>query len=172
MLWRREQAHDDETIEGAGETVLNLRVVPLGEREQLTTEAMAHRKPLIYSGRLSADDLLGEPDPLRLDGDKYVPGDIKSGAGDEDGAPGGERKPKVSYGAQLAPYVDVLKRKGLLAGRHAFVLDIRRDRLRPHRSARQTPWNVSVALSQLHRDRDMRKPQVRLKWHLRLRLEL
>jgi hypothetical protein len=30
--------------------------------------------PLIYGGRLAADDLLGDPDLLRLEGTGYVPG--------------------------------------------------------------------------------------------------
>jgi uncharacterized protein len=127
MLWRRGRAHEDATIAGEGEAVLNLRIAPVGERERLTTEAMARRVPLIYGGRIAAADLLGEPDLLRLEGDKYVPGDIKSGAGEEEGPPGGDRKPKVSYGVQIALYVDILERKGLSAGRRAFVWDINGD---------------------------------------------
>lgn len=44
---------------------------------------MERGESLIYGGRIRADDLLGEPDLLRLEGDGYVPGDIKLGAGDE-----------------------------------------------------------------------------------------
>lgn len=124
MLWRRGRAHEDEVIEGERVAFLNLRIEPVAERERLTAQAMARQEPLIYGGRIAADDLLGEPDLLRLDGDKYTPGDIKSGAGDEEGPPGSERKLKVSYGVQLALYVDVLERKGVSAGRRAFVWDV------------------------------------------------
>jgi len=49
----------------------------LDEKERLTSEAMERREPLIIGGRISADDLLGDPDVLRLEGDGYVPIDIK-----------------------------------------------------------------------------------------------
>ena len=124
MLWRRGRAHEEDVIAAEGaETVVNLRIVPFEDREQLTLEAMARREPLIYGGRISADDLLGEPDLLRLEDGRYVPGDIKSGAGEEGSDPA-DRKPKVHYGVQLALYVDVLERIGLAAGRRAFVWDI------------------------------------------------
>jgi hypothetical protein len=35
------------------------------EKEQRTIEAIARGEPLIYSGRIRPDDLLGEPDVLR-----------------------------------------------------------------------------------------------------------
>ena len=41
---------------------------------------MRRGDPLIYSPRISADDLLGVPDLLRKEPGGYVPGDIKSGA--------------------------------------------------------------------------------------------
>ena len=127
MLWRQGRAHKEATFDMDGAGTLNIRVAPLSERERLTTEAMARREPLIYGGRIAAGDLLGEPDLLRLESDKYIPGDIKWGVGDEEGLAGGERRPKTSYGVQLALYVDVLERKGLSAGRRAFVWDINGD---------------------------------------------
>jgi hypothetical protein len=48
------------------------------EKERQTTAAMERREPLIYSARIRADDLLGDPDLLRLEGDRYVAGDIES----------------------------------------------------------------------------------------------
>lgn len=123
MLWRRGRAHEEEVIsaEGVG-SVLNLRVEPVEQRERVTFQAMARREPLIYGGRIAADDLLGEPDLLRLEADKYVPGDIKAGAGEE-GDPA-DRRLKVHYGVQLALYVDILERIGQSAGRRAFVWDV------------------------------------------------
>ena len=43
---------------------------------------MQRGEPLIYSARITADDLLGDPDLLRREGDGYVAGDIKSGSGE------------------------------------------------------------------------------------------
>ncbi len=44
---------------------------------------MQRGETLIYSARLQADGLLGDPDLLRREGDGYIAGDIKSGAGEE-----------------------------------------------------------------------------------------
>ena len=44
---------------------------------------MKTQVPLIYSGRISAGDLLGEPDLLSFDSSGYVAGDIKSGSAEE-----------------------------------------------------------------------------------------
>jgi hypothetical protein len=57
---------------------------------------------LIYGGRLSAGDLLGIPDLLRREEAGYIPGDIKSGRGDEGGYDEAEPKPKLHYAVQLA----------------------------------------------------------------------
>ena len=51
-----------------------------------------------------------------------VAGDIKSGSGEE--GPEDNSKPKIHYAVQLGLYTDILERKGLSAGRHAFVWDI------------------------------------------------
>jgi uncharacterized protein len=66
--------------------------------------------------------LLGDPDLLRKETGGYVAGDIKSGSGEE--GPEDDSKPKLHYGVQLALYTDILERKGLSAGRRAFVWDI------------------------------------------------
>jgi predicted RecB family nuclease len=66
--------------------------------------------------------LLGDPDLLRKETGGYVAGDIKSGSGEE--GPEDDAKPKLHYGVQLALYTDILERKGLSAGRRAFVWDI------------------------------------------------
>jgi hypothetical protein len=124
--------------EGAA-TVLNLRIVPVADRERLTLEAMDQREPLIYGGRISADDLLGEPDILRLEGGGYVPGDIKSGAGEE-GADSADRRLKFHYGVQIALYVDVLDRIGRSAGYMTRLPILHGD----YRAAQQQKSNVPV----------------------------
>jgi predicted RecB family nuclease len=123
MLWRRGRAHEEKVIagEGVGE-LLNLRVEPPDRRERLTLEAVANRAPLIYGGRITANNLVGEPDLLRFEGSGYIPGDIKSGAGEE--GHDEDARLKVHYGVQLALYVDILERLGFSAGRRAFVWDV------------------------------------------------
>ena len=85
---------------------------------------MAAGAPLIYGGRVRADDLLGEPDLLRREGNGYVAGDIKSGAGEEGGDDEDDGRPKKTYGVQLALYTDVLERLGFSAGRGGFIWDV------------------------------------------------
>ena len=60
-----------------------------------TTDAISRHPPLIDAVRITADDLVGEPDLLRWTSHGYLAGDIKSGAGEE----GREdlSKPKVHY---------------------------------------------------------------------------
>jgi len=122
LLWRRQRAHEEGAV--AGLDVLRLDgIADPAERESATSEAMQRGAPLIYGGRIAADDLVGDPDILRLENGKYVPGDIKAGAGEE-GADE-DRKPKKRYAVQLALYVDVLERLGLSDGkRRAFVWDV------------------------------------------------
>ena len=92
------------------------------EKERLTLEAMQRGDFMIYSGRIQAVGLLGGPDLLRREGDGYMAGDIKSGSGEE--GPEDHSRPKKHYAVQLALYTDILERKGLSAGRRAFVWDI------------------------------------------------
>jgi uncharacterized protein len=119
-LWRNGRALEESLVTGDA-SVLDLRDVPIEERERATLQAMDRREPLIYGGRLSAGDLLGEPDLLRLEQDGYAPIDIKSGAGLEDD--GGIGKPKTHYAMQVALYVDILECIGRSAGRYAYVWD-------------------------------------------------
>lgn len=125
LLWERGALFERETI-----AKLKLPFVDLSgssdiDRERLTLHAMARGEPLIYGGRLRADDLVGNPDLLRKELAGYVAGDIKSGRGKEGGEDGQEGKPKRSYAVQLALYIDILERLDLSAGRRAFILDIR-----------------------------------------------
>jgi predicted RecB family nuclease len=127
LLWERGTLYERETIDELEERFLDLSHVEGEEKERLTVEAMRRGEPLIYSGRISANDLLGVPDLLRKEAGGYVPGDIKSGAGEEGGSDDGDGKPKLHYAVQLALYIDVLEQLELSAGRRAFVWDIHGD---------------------------------------------
>jgi predicted RecB family nuclease len=121
LLWEKGTAFEAEVVAGLDLPILDLSGKPGVQRERLTNEAMEQKIPLIYAGRISADDLLGDPDLLRLDGDKYVAGDIKSGGGEE-GSEDSARL-KKHYGVQLALYTDILERKERSASRRPFVWD-------------------------------------------------
>ncbi len=78
LLWEKGNLYEREVVEGLKVPFLNLRgVEPAAEREKRTREAPDSGVTLIYGGRISAGDLLGEPDLLRRRGDLYLPGDIK-----------------------------------------------------------------------------------------------
>src|SRR5438128_1584555 len=108
LLWERGTLFERETIAKLQLPFVDLSKADEGDRERLTLEAMARGEPLIYRGRISADDLLGKPDLLRKETGGYVPGDIKSGRGEEAGDDDHDGKPKLHYAVQLALYVDIL----------------------------------------------------------------
>ena len=122
LLWERGSVYEKEVIEGLKMRFTDLSMYAGDEKERLTLEAMQRGDPLIYSGRVRFQGLLGDPDLLRKGGDGYVAGDIKSGSGEE--GPEDMSKPKKHYAVQLGLYTDILERKGLSAGRHAFIWDI------------------------------------------------
>jgi hypothetical protein len=124
LLWERGALFERETIAALALPFLDLSTFEGLERERLTLEAMRRGEPLIYSPRISADDLLGVPDLLRKESGGYVPGDIKSGAGEEGGGDDADGKPKVHYAVQLGLYIDILERMHLSAGRRGFIWDI------------------------------------------------
>lgn len=127
LLWDRGAAHENDVIATLAPPPLDLSPFHGEEKEARTREAMDQRIPLIYSGRLTVDNLIGEPDILRREGTGYIAGDIKSGAGEEGGDDGDDGKPKKHYAVQLALYTDILERLGRSAGRRAFVWDIDRN---------------------------------------------
>jgi predicted RecB family nuclease len=127
LLWERGTLFERETIAKLQLPFVDLSKAPDADRQRLTLEAMARGEPLIYGGRISAEDLLGMPDLLRKETGGYVPGDIKSGRGEEDGDDEHDGKPKLHYAVQLALYVDILERLNRSAGRRAFVWDIQGD---------------------------------------------
>lgn len=119
LLWDRGQAHEQAVMADLGVPFLDLSGYAEDEKEARTLAAMERGEPLIYSGRISADDLLGIPDLLCKEPGGYVAGDIKSGAGEEGASDEEEGKPKKSYAVQLALYTDVLQRLGKSAAQRA-----------------------------------------------------
>lgn len=139
LLWERGTLYEREVIAGLDRSYLDLSAYERPDRERLTSEAMRRGEPLIYSGFIASDDLVGAPDILRKEVGGYVPGEIKSGAGEEGGGDDTDGKPKLHYAVQLALYVDILERQGLSAGRRAFVWDIHGDEVAYDLTAPQGP---------------------------------
>ena len=131
MLWERGASHEAATVGDLPEGARRLAGLPGEERERLTLDALAARADVIQGGRISADDLLGDPDLLIRRGDRYIAADIKSGRADEGGsAEDGDGRPKAHYAVQVAHYTDILERLGQSAGRTAEIWDIAGRRVR------------------------------------------
>jgi len=141
LLWDRGAAHEDDVIATLDIPPLDLSGLSSAEKEARTIEAMNRGVPLIYSGRITVDNLIGEPDLLRKEGPGYIAGDIKSGAGEEGGDDGDDGKSKKHYAVQLALYTDILERLGRSAGRRAFVWDIARN---------EVPYDLTGSLWDLY----------------------
>jgi predicted RecB family nuclease len=124
LLWERGVAHERELIASLGAHCLDLSSLSGEAKESATREAIARREPLIYSGRLSVHELLGEPDLLRLEPGGYVAIDIKSGAAREGADGEDEGRLRKPYGVQLALYTDILEQMGLSAGRFGYIWDV------------------------------------------------
>lgn len=134
LLWEQGLVHE-ATIAAGLKITANLRLVGAGEREKETLAAIARQEPLIYGGRLTAGDLVGEPDLLEWTDAGYVPGDIKSGSGFEGDE--SEGKLKKHYAFQLAHYLAILDELGLGSpARSAFVID---------RDCKRIPYPLSEA---------------------------
>jgi uncharacterized protein len=130
LLWERGTAHEHEVMAGLGVPFLDLSGLKGDAKEAATREAIARRERLIYSGRLSVHELLGEPDLLRFEQGGYVAIDIKSGAGREGADAESEGKLRREYGVQLALYTDILTRMTLAAGRYGYIWDVHRAETR------------------------------------------
>jgi predicted RecB family nuclease len=121
LLWKRGALFERETIAKLQLPFTDLSKTDEVDRERLTRDAMARGDPLIYGGRISSEDLVGMPDLLRKEIGGYVPGDIKSGRGEEGGDEDFDGKPKLHYAVQLALYVDILEQLKLSPSRRGFV---------------------------------------------------
>jgi uncharacterized protein len=160
LLWEKGSAYEQDLIGRLQPGFANMRTLPDKEREAATLAAMRDGTPLIYGGRISAGDLLGEPDILRKQGSLYVAGDIKSGSGRE--GDDGDGKLKKTYAMQLALYTDILERLGLSAGRRPFIWDVHGEEVtydldNPQGVRNKTTWweeyQGALALAQKIRDR-------------------
>ena len=129
LLWEKGNEYEKEVIENLDIPFTDLSSLRDDEKQNATTEAMSRGEELIYSGRIRTGNLLGEPDLLRRQGDGYVAGDIKSGAGEEGSSDMEDKKPKKHYAVQLALYTDILEQLALSAGRVPFVWDIHGDEI-------------------------------------------
>jgi uncharacterized protein len=150
LLWEKGSLFEKETMAGLGVPFVDLSVFRSEEKERQTRTAMMRGEALIYGGRLSVDELLGEPDLLRKEGAGYAAIDIKSGSWDEGGDDEEDRRPKRTYGVQLALYTDILERLRASAGRYGYIWDVHGDEVRYDLDVKLGPRSPSI--SQLYRD--------------------
>jgi predicted RecB family nuclease len=123
LLWDRGHDYEEEVIQGLSIPFTDLSGLSGKAKQAATQEAMARGDELIYQGRITADDLLGEPDLIRRQDNGYVAGDIKSGAGLEGANDNSTGKPKKHYAVQLSLYTDIRERLGVSTCRTTFVWD-------------------------------------------------
>lgn len=141
LLWDIGSAFEKEVIEGLEAPYTDLSKFKGEDKERMTREAMERGDNLIYSGRITVGELVGEPDILRRHDNSYIAGDIKSGAGEEGASDDSEGKPKKHYAVQLALYTDILERLGILGGRCPFVWDIHGEEVKYDLNAPQCVRN-------------------------------
>jgi predicted RecB family nuclease len=150
LLWEKGTLFERDTIADLGVPFADLSVFRGEEKEAETRAAIGRGDTLIYSGRLSERELLGELDLLRKEGSGYVAIDIKSGSGEEGGDDDEDGKPKKTYGVQLALYTDILERLGVSAGRYGYIWDVHGEEIRYELDAPLGPKSPSIA--EVYRD--------------------
>lgn len=125
LLWEEGNYHEKEVVAAMDPAPTDLSALAGDEKEDATWQAIQRRDPLIYGGRLTHEDLVGEPDLLRWTGNGYEPGDIKSGKGGEgENEEGDVDKPKKHYMMQIAHYAHLLERLDLSDRRQrGFIID-------------------------------------------------
>ena len=111
LLWERGALFERETITKLNQPFTDLSRASDGDRERLTLDAMTRGDFLIYGGRIHAADLLGVPDLLRKEPGGYVPGDIKSGRGEEGGSDESDGNPKAHYAVVCPVKAGVFSRR-------------------------------------------------------------
>jgi predicted RecB family nuclease len=124
LLWERGVDFEKQVIAEMKQPFLDLSSFGGLEKESRTRKALDEGISLIYSGRLSTDNLVGEPDLLLKKDDSYIAGDIKSGSGLEGENDLSEGKPKVHYATQLGLYTDILEQLNYSRLRTPFIHDI------------------------------------------------
>ena len=147
LLWEKGTTHERDVIAGIEIPILDLSSYSGEEQEQRTFDAMCQGEPLIYRGRITVDDLLGEPPLLRREGNGYVAGSIKCGSGEYGDSDSDDSKPKKHYGVQLALYTDILERLNLAGSRRPLVWDIHGKEVTydlEKLQGKQNPWTMWV----------------------------
>ena len=145
LLWEKGTDFEKQVIKGLEIPFLDLYSYSKTEKEKRTKEAINNGVELIYGGRISAENLIGEPDLLRRENNGYISGDIKSGSGLEGENDSSEGKPKLHYTVQLALYTDILERLGISGGRNPFIWDIHGRKIvydlnSPQSTRNSEPW--------------------------------
>jgi len=148
MLWARGNKYEATVVGSLGEPFVDLSTLTGDEKETATRAAIAGGETIIYNGRLSVNELRGEPDLLRREGAGYVAIDIKSGAGEESAGEDEDGKLKKHYGVQIALYTDLLDQLGVSAGRYGYIWDVHGEEVRYELDAALTkdPANTLWAL--------------------------
>lgn len=153
LLWERGTLFESEVISKLQIPFMDLSALPYPEKGRLTLDAIEKRTKLIYSGRIRAGNLLGEPDILRFNERMgYIAGDIKSGAGEEGDEEAGDEKPKKHYAVQLALYTNILEHLGISEGRLPFIWDIHGKEVPYDLNAPQGP-RTPQSLWELYREK-------------------
>lgn len=157
LLWEHGIRFEQSVVQAMAGSALDLSSLHGECRELATREAIARREPLIYGGRLSVRELLGEPDLLRCEPGGYVAIDFKSGAATVRGEGEEGGRLKVHYGVQLALYTDILEQMGLSAGRHAYIVEasgaeVRFDLDQPQGPRSPCLWEVYLKTRQALRE--------------------
>ena len=126
LLWERGSAYEQQVVADLSpEHYVSVKDLEPEAKEAETLSAMRAGLPLIYGGRISSDDLVGEPDLLIRRGEGYIAADIKSGRGEEGDPDEDDPSLKLHYAVQVALYADVLSRLGSGTGHTAEVWDIK-----------------------------------------------
>ena len=125
LLWERGIDFEKEVIAELKKPFLDLSSYAGREKEIKTLEAIQLGVPLIYSGRISTDNLVGEPDLLLKEGNGYLAGDIKSGSALEGENKESEGKLKKHYALQLNLYTDILEKLNCSSSKPPFIYDIK-----------------------------------------------
>ena len=124
LLWERGIDFEKQVIAEMEQPFLDLSGFSGIEKENRTRKALNEGINLIYSGRLSTDNLVGEPDLLLKKDGSYTAGDIKSGSGLEGENETSEGKPKLHYAVQLGLYTDILEQLNYSRVKTPFIHDI------------------------------------------------
>jgi predicted RecB family nuclease len=125
LLWERGINFEKEVMAELKKPFLDLGSYSGREKETKTLEAIQLGVPLIYSGRISTDNLVGEPDLLLKEGNGYLAGDIKSGSALEGENNESEGKLKKHYALQLNLYTDILEKLDFSSSKPPFIYDIK-----------------------------------------------